>query len=104
KVINTEKAKLEDVLKNEEITTIIHTIGAGVGTDFKLADYQYDKIIIITNADTDRAHIQVKILTLFYRYTTLIVVAGKNYIYLLKENVKMKKSSMLVMTMRWKKQ
>src|SRR5690625_2775705 len=68
KVINTEKAKLEDVFKNEEISTIIHTVGAGVGGDFDLKEVQYDKIIIMTDADTDRAHIQVLLLTFFYLY------------------------------------
>ncbi len=82
KVINTEKAKLEDVLKNEEISTIIHTIGAGVGGDFDLEDVQYDKIIIMTDADTDGAHIQVLLLTFFYRYMRSLVEAGKIYIAL----------------------
>ena len=82
KVINTEKAKLEDVMKNEEIATIIHTIGAGVGGDFNLDDIQYDKVIIMTDADTDGAHIQVLLLTFFYRYMRSLVKAGKVYIAL----------------------
>ncbi len=82
KVINTEKAKLEDVMKNEEISTIIHTIGAGVGSDFKLEDVQYDKVVIMTDADTDGAHIQVLLLTFFYRYMRPLVEAGKVYIAL----------------------
>lgn len=82
KVINTEKAKLEDVFKNEEISTIIHTIGAGVGGDFDLEDVQYDKIIIMTDADTDGAHIQVLLLTFFYRYMKQLIEAGKVYIAL----------------------
>ncbi|SHG61057.1 MULTISPECIES: DNA topoisomerase IV subunit B [Virgibacillus] len=82
KVINTEKAKLEDVFKNEEISTIIHTIGAGVGGDFDLEDVQYDKVIIMTDADTDGAHIQVLLLTFFYRYMRPLVEAGKVYIAL----------------------
>lgn len=82
KVINTEKAKLDDVLKNEEISTIIHTIGAGVGGDFDLEDVQYEKIIIMTDADTDGAHIQVLLLTFFYRYMRSLVEAGKIYIAL----------------------
>src|SRR5690625_2895138 len=82
KVINTEKAKLEDVMKNEEISTIIHTIGAGVGGDFNLDDVQYDKVIIMTDADTDGAHIQVLLLTFFYRYMRSLVKAGKVYIAL----------------------
>ncbi|WP_100010856.1 DNA topoisomerase IV subunit B [Lentibacillus sediminis] len=82
KVVNTEKTKLEDVFKNEEISTIIHTIGAGVGGDFDLEDVQYDKIIIMTDADTDGAHIQVLLLTFFYRYMRSLVEAGKVFIAL----------------------
>src|SRR5690625_6612660 len=69
-------------MKNEEIATIIHTIGAGVGGDFNLDDIQYDKVIIMTDADTDGAHIQVLLLTFFYRYMRSLVKAGKVYIAL----------------------
>lgn len=82
KVINTEKAKLQDIMKNEEIATIIHTIGAGVGADFSLEDVAYDKVIIMTDADTDGAHIQVLLLTFFYRYMRPLIEAGKIYIAL----------------------
>jgi topoisomerase-4 subunit B len=82
KVINTEKAKLEDIMKNEEIRTIIHTIGAGVGADFTLEDVNYDKIVIMTDADTDGAHIQVLLLTFFYRYMRPLIDANKVYIAL----------------------
>lgn len=82
KVINTEKAKLQDIMKNEEIATIIHTIGAGVGPDFSVEDAAYDKIIIMTDADTDGAHIQVLLLTFFYRYMRPLIEAGKVYIAL----------------------
>ena len=82
KVINTEKAKLADIFKNEEINTIIYTIGAGVGTDFHVEDCNYDKIIIMTDADTDGAHIQVLLLTFFYRYMKPLIEAGKVYIAL----------------------
>lgn len=82
KVINTEKAKLEDIMKNEEISTIIHTIGAGVGSDFTVEDARYDKVIIMTDADTDGAHIQVLLLTFFYRYMRPLIEAGKIYIAL----------------------
>ena len=68
KVLNTEKAKMEDILKNEEINTMIHTIGAGSGSDFVPSDIQYDKVIIMTDADDDGAHIQVLLLTFFYRF------------------------------------
>ena len=82
KVINTEKAKLTDIFKNEEINTIIHTIGAGVGAEFAVEDSNYDKIIIMTDADTDGAHIQVLLLTFFYRYMKPLIEAGKIYIAL----------------------
>ncbi|MFC7392720.1 DNA topoisomerase IV subunit B [Scopulibacillus cellulosilyticus] len=82
KVINTEKAKLADIFKNEEINTIIHAIGAGVGTDFNIGDTNYDKIVIMTDADNDGAHIQVLLLTFFYRYMRPLVEAGKVYIAL----------------------
>jgi topoisomerase IV subunit B len=82
KVINTEKAKLADIFKNEEINTIIHAIGAGVGSDFTLKDVNYDKIIIMTDADTDGAHIQVLLLTFFYRYMKPLLEEGKVFIAL----------------------
>lgn len=82
KVINTEKAKLQDIFKNEEINTIIHAIGAGVGPDFNIEDVNYDKVIIMTDADTDGAHIQVLLLTFFYRYMKPLIEAGKVYIAL----------------------
>lgn len=82
KVINTEKAKLADIMKNEEISTIIYTIGAGVGADFNVEDAAYDKVIIMTDADTDGAHIQTLLLTFFYRYMRPLVEAGKVYIAL----------------------
>lgn len=82
KVVNTEKAKLEDIMKNEEISTIIHTIGAGVGADFDAEASRYDKVIIMTDADTDGAHIQVLLLTFFYRYMRPLIEAGKVYIAL----------------------
>ena len=82
KVINTEKAKLQDIMKNEEISTIIHAIGAGVGTDFSVEDSAYDKVVIMTDADTDGAHIQVLLLTFFYRYMRPLIEAGKVFIAL----------------------
>lgn len=82
KVINTEKATLEDVFKNEEISTIVHTIGADVGGDFNYDDVLYDKVIIMTDADTDGAHIQVLLLTFFYRYMRKLIEGGKIFIAL----------------------
>jgi topoisomerase-4 subunit B len=82
KVINTEKANMQDILKNEEISTMIYTIGAGVGPEFDLKDCNYDKIVIMTDADTDGAHIQVLLLTFFYRYMRPLIEAGKVYLAL----------------------
>lgn len=82
KVINTEKAKLEDIMKNEEINMIIHAIGGGVGADFEIEDSAYDKVVIMTDADTDGAHIQVLLLTFFYRYMKPLIEAGKVFIAL----------------------
>ncbi len=73
---------MADILKNEEINTMIYTIGAGVGSDFTLEDVNYDKIIIMTDADTDGAHIQTLLLTFFYRYMRPLVEAGRVYIAL----------------------
>jgi len=80
KVINTEKAKLEDIFKNEEINTLIHTIGAGVGNDFDPKDICYGKVIIMTDADVDGAHIQCLLLTFFYRYMKPLIETGHLYI------------------------
>ncbi|GAB5053384.1 DNA topoisomerase IV subunit B [Pediococcus ethanolidurans] len=82
KVLNTEKAKLDDVMKNEEISTMIYTIGAGVGAEFKIEDRNYDKIIIMTDADTDGAHIQILLLTFFYKYMRPMIDQGHIYIAL----------------------
>ncbi|MBB6449151.1 topoisomerase-4 subunit B [Geomicrobium halophilum] len=82
KVINTEKAKLDDIMKNEEIRTIIYALGAGAGTDFSLDECNYDKVVIMTDADTDGAHIQVLLLTFFYRYMRPLVEAGRVFIAL----------------------
>ena len=82
KVINTEKAKLDDIFKNEEINTIIYTVGAGYGSNFEIDDCEYDKVIIMTDADDDGAHIQCLLLTFFYRYMKPLIEAGKLYIAL----------------------
>ncbi len=82
KVINTEKAKLDDIFKNEEINTIIYTVGAGYGPNFEIDDCEYDKVIIMTDADDDGAHIQCLLLTFFYRYMKPLIEAGKLYIAL----------------------
>ena len=80
KVLNTERAKLADIEKNEELNTIIHALGAGVGTDFDYTDCNYQKVIIMTDADTDGAHIQILLLTFFYRYMKPLIEQGMVYI------------------------
>ena len=80
KPMNPEKARLADILKNEEYKTIISAIGAGVGPDFDPDEANYSKIIIMTDADTDGAHIQCLLLTFFYRYMKPLIDLGRVYI------------------------
>ena len=80
KVLNTEKASLEEAYKNEEINTMIYAIGAGVGSNFDIKDSNYDKVIIMTDADVDGSHIQILLLTFFYRYMKPLIEEGHLYI------------------------
>lgn len=80
KPMNPEKAKLVDILKNDEYKAIISAIGAGVGPEFEVDESNYSKIIIMTDADTDGAHIQVLLLTFFYRYMKPLIDTGRIYI------------------------
>ena len=80
KVLNTERCTMEEAYKNAEINTLIYTIGAGVGSSFHIEDCNYDKIIIMTDADDDGCHIQVLLVTFFYRYMKPLIEAGKVYI------------------------
>ena len=82
KVLNTEKVRIEEIFKNEEINTMIHTIGASVGSDFSIEDANYDKVIIMTDADDDGAHIQILLITFFYRYMRPLIENGRLYIAL----------------------
>lgn len=82
KVLNTAKASMDDIYKNEEINTLIYTIGAGVGANFDASESNYDKVIIMTDADVDGAHIQILLLTFFYHYMRGLIEAGKLYIAL----------------------
>ena len=82
KVLNTEKAKVEDILKNEEINTMIYTIGAGYGANFDINDCEYNKVIIMSDADEDGGHIQCLLLTFFYRYMKPLIEDGRLYVAL----------------------
>ena len=80
KVLNTEKTRMEEIFKNEEINTLIYTIGAGVGADFSVKDINYGKVVIMTDADDDGAHIQCLLLTFFYRYMKPLIEEGHLFI------------------------
>ena len=80
KPLNTDSISMDKLLHNEEIATIINTIGAGFGQSFDIADIHYGKIIIMTDADTDGAHIQTLLLTFFYHYMRQLIISGHVYI------------------------
>lgn len=82
KVLNTEKTKEEDILKNEEINTMIYTIGAGYGQNFSIEDCEYSKVIIMSDADEDGGHIQCLLLTFFYRYMKPLIEDGRLFVAL----------------------
>ena len=82
KVLNTEKCSITDIEKNEELNTLIYTLGAGVGANFDYTDSNYGKIIIMTDADDDGSHIQILLLTFFYRYMKPLLEQGMIYIAL----------------------
>ena len=82
KVLNTEKCTLADIEKNEELNTLIYTLGAGVGPDFDYKESNYGKVIIMTDADDDGSHIQILLLTFFYRYMRPLLEQGMVYIAL----------------------
>ena len=82
KVLNTEKCTMSEIEKNLELNTLIYAIGAGVGADFDYKESNYNKIIIMTDADDDGSHIQILLLTFFYRYMRPLVEQGMIYIAL----------------------
>ena len=100
KVLNTAKCKIDEVLKNEELNTIINTIGADFGADFDIKKCNYNKIIIMTDADVDGAHIQILLLTFFFNYMRELIEKGMVYIampplYLVKSKTKSKEQKYL---------
>lgn len=80
KIINAEKTRLIDLLKNNEIVAIISSLGTGIGQDFNINNLEYNKIIIMTDADTDGAHIQILLLTFIFRYMKELI--EKNHVYI----------------------
>ncbi len=80
KVLNVEKKRIEQVLENEELRSLITALGTGIGEDFNIDNLKYDKVVILSDADQDGGHIRALLLTFFYRYTKGLITDGHVYI------------------------
>ena len=80
KILNVEKARLNKIFENEEITIMITALGTGISEEFDINNLRYHKVIIATDADTDGAHIRTLLLTFFYRYVKDLITSGNIYI------------------------
>ena len=80
KILNVEKARLNKIFENEEITTMVAAIGTGIGEEFDISRARYHKLVIMTDADVDGSHIRTLLLTFFYRHVQPLIEAG--YIYI----------------------
>ena len=80
KIVNVEKKKLDYILQNEEIRTIISALGTGIGNEFDISGLKYHKVIILSDADVDGSHIRILLLTFFFRYMRELITEGHVYI------------------------